>query len=70
MPKKAELRGFDFIWRVGFSRVLEVITDVYLSTDSLGSYDVVTLRHISRLINFPRVVDLDLLRKLLFSFER
>jgi hypothetical protein len=50
--------------------MLEVITDVYLSTDSLSSYDVMTLRHISGLINFSRVVDLDLLRKLLFSFER
>jgi len=50
--------------------MLEVITDVYLSTDSLSSYDVMTLRHISGLINFSRVVDLDLLRKLFFSFER
>lgn len=40
--------------------MLEIVENVNFSTDSLGSYDVVALRHVSSLVDLACMVDLGL----------
>ena len=48
--------------------MLEVIVYVNLAADSLSGYYIVTLRHVPRLVDFPRVIDLYVNSKLVLLF--
>jgi hypothetical protein len=45
--------------------MLEVVIYVYLTADSLCGNYIMTLRHVPRLIDFPRVINLYIHRELL-----
>ena len=48
--------------------MLEVIVYVNLAADSLSGYDIMTLWHVPRLVDLPRVIDLYVNSKLVLLF--
>ena len=66
MADQSQLWRFDLCGHLRFCRVLEVVIYVNLATDSLCRYYIVTLRHLTRFINFSWVIHCDIHRELLF----
>jgi hypothetical protein len=58
MPHESQLWLSDFTRIHRFRRMLKVVIYVYLTTDSLCRYYIVTLMHAPRLIHFSRVINL------------
>ena len=66
MSHESQLWRSDLVSHLRFRRVLEVVIYVYLPAHRLCRYYIVALRHLSRLVDFPRVIYRDINRKLFF----